>query len=343
MIYNMFLILILIFSIIGEFKIGNRKILNIFTIATFFMLFIFSAFRYNVGTDYKNYIQLYEMFKQNPYSLSHIEIGYNILTYITTIFFNDYKGIFIITSFIINFFIYKGIRNNSVNVPISLFLYISLYFYCISFNLIRQFISISLIFYSISFLKKQQIKKYYLLVLIAISFHMTAIVGLFIPRLKDIILKGKQYVFLAFITLAMAIFFNNIFQYIIIFFPKYNFYSNYTKGRIGGTFFIIVCILIISFVYKKSLLKQNYLNNFYINMIFISVLLEGLSAINIMFSRMSSYFYIFSILLIPEILKLFDKRLRVTLYLILIILSIMWFNYLLLNNNAGVMPYQYQI
>ena len=74
------------------------------------------------------------------------------------------------STFIILFFIVLSAKKFNLNVGLSLFYFVSLFFYFQSFNISRQFISVSIILYSVSFIKTKKWKHFLGLILFASGF-----------------------------------------------------------------------------------------------------------------------------------------------------------------------------
>jgi len=155
-----------------NFLINNHKILSL--ILTFFMVLI-AAFRFNVGTDYESYVEIIKNI-DNQNSDRGIEYTFTILVKLIQNFsINNPEYIVIsvyalLTGFIILILIKK--LNYSPNF---IYTYIFLSpFYLQSFNLIRLYVAVPIIWYV--FLEKPRFFLYVLLVILATSFHYSAII-----------------------------------------------------------------------------------------------------------------------------------------------------------------------
>ena len=130
--------------------IKNSKI-NVYFLLVFLILFIISTFRNGLGTDYYAYADLY----QSPDGKSTDFLFNLFFIEIPRLFSKNEITFFLITSFVVNFFFLKKIFNTSVFIVISVFLYLT-QFYFISFNAVRQFIAISLFFYYANLIIKKK-------------------------------------------------------------------------------------------------------------------------------------------------------------------------------------------
>lgn len=104
-----YLSILMLITFLYFFKNSYNKIL--------FVLFIYSAIRYEVGTDYKTY---YNILKENNlFQIERMEI-LNKLIVKLTYYLGDYQFFFIIYSLIIVFFIGLGMKKISDNKKIAI-------------------------------------------------------------------------------------------------------------------------------------------------------------------------------------------------------------------------------
>jgi hypothetical protein len=145
----------------------------------FAALFILSAMRYEVGTDYMTYFTVtsgkidittnnYMLFE--PLNVWLIKIGYLL---------NSPQFYFIMASLLTMMFFYKGIKLHSRDYFLSALCFIGFpMFYLESLNIVRQFVAISIIFYSITYINERSPGKFLACVFIACMFHVTAFVAI---------------------------------------------------------------------------------------------------------------------------------------------------------------------
>lgn len=143
----------------------------------FFILFIFSAIRYDVGYDYMSYLHVlefnssYERFEFFEQIIQKISAQYYIPLF------------FIINAFIVVYFVKWGVERLSPNVSLSVFLFLCIpLLYTHSFSVIRFWSATAILFYASTFLKEKRWIIFSLLLLFSIGFHSSAIIGiLFLP------------------------------------------------------------------------------------------------------------------------------------------------------------------
>ena len=264
-------ILLLSLSIIGWYCIENDYIHNKFMLKyskkrledyylkiMFGLMFILSAFRsYSVGTDTKNYLShYYDVCSNGLEAIQRInfETGYEILMYVTS-FLNNPRVLFCILSAIICFGYYRLIKKYSTNVFFSTFLFISLYIYALTFNIVRQFIAIIFIIEFVMELNKGEWRKSIVWLFIASLFHKTALIMvIFYPFmcLKKLVKNPKEFERILIILLGISVFAIDLgLKMISIIIPKYQYYlddDKHISEMISNEFlfsFSIVLILIV--------------------------------------------------------------------------------------------------
>lgn len=169
----------IILGLISNLSQVPKKHKKIIFCVIFLTFTVVSAFRYDVGRDFEDtYIYTFNRIKNN-YSNVRIDIGLYMIIKLIIFLNGNQQWLFIITSFIINYFIFKTIFRNSQNKMLSIYIYICGTLYFFSMNGIRQTIAIALFYYSLQYIENRKFKKYLFLNIIGILFHNSAII--FIP------------------------------------------------------------------------------------------------------------------------------------------------------------------
>lgn len=182
------------------------------------LLICIAGFRYRLGIDTIEYMRAFE---------SDIPLLSNFLYYYKTdllpfeigstflfSFIKTLGGSWYITQFIIAFITNISIFTFANNTSKYKFTYILLYFLFLFFDLnyetLRQALALSVSLYAFYFLKKKLYLPYYILSIIAISFHIIAFILLIIPFLQLKLHKTK------FIILSLLIFTSTSFIWTIL-------------------------------------------------------------------------------------------------------------------------------
>lgn len=141
---------------------------KVFLCLAFLIFFVPSAIRYDIGTDYLNYVDIYENIEYHKYiepAYYYLNLGLNLLG-------ADSQWVFIISAFIFSFVSFKSYPTKNAWI-IHVALMGMLWFF--SFNVVRQAIAISFCLLAISKFLNGQPKYFFVLTLIASLFHTSAI------------------------------------------------------------------------------------------------------------------------------------------------------------------------
>lgn len=329
MIY-IFIVLFLLFNIFSK----KRRNSEIFLKITMILFTLISAFRsYNVGTDSRMYIG--EFFKVEEILFSDIgtlrlEKGYITLYKIIDIFTNNYQWVFIVTSIIINYSMYKFIKKYSENYAFSSLLYFSLNIYFAYMCIIRQGIALAIILLGFDYIINKKYLTFLLLCLFASLFHTSAIIMIILIPLRMLNFKATLNNVLLIsvcgsvisILISKPIFM--IFANLLTDYNKYIGHSIYfEKSLITAplyTIFNFILLIMPFIIFKKekmeAILKENRDINFIVLILCVATII---SAASINISILSRLFYYLNIFNIIYVTNLIEKSKNKIVYQIIII------------------------
>lgn len=322
-------------------KLIKRKKIEVKDAFMIIVLVLFAGLRNGIGTDYNMYKAFY--FNPSLQSAEKVEEGFITLINVSNMIFNDkYYLFFIVCSIISIVPVYSLFKKNSRYPGLSLLLFISLGFYTLTFNMVRQFIAMAIVFCSISFIQKKQFFRYLACIIIAALFHTTALIMIPIYFWSNFNFTKKQIRQIFLILLFAGVVFNPIFNFVTSHIPQYSMYANYGGVTPGiGTYLInfiyIFIILFVIFNYEKMI--KNETEKICLNFGILSVAFIILSLKNILFARLIYYFFIPLLIPFANIFDFFNYQksqkvfnvILVVLLFIIYILNIISFN--------GVYPY----
>jgi|GEM_PF-1728076 len=341
-----FIVLSLI-SVLSLVSNTNSKKINFGDYLIIFILVLFSGMRYLVGTDYNLYYNIYnrisylgpiEAIQQNK-----VEIGYSYLNYLTFVIFNNKYAIFFIVSLIIITTFICFIKLNSNNFFISI-----VFFYCFSFftnslNIQRQYIATSILIISTYFYRRKSKLGVLITLIAAFLFHRTSIIFIVVYFLIDKVEKNKiSFTVLVTAGVIGVVMYDKIISLFSNIFNKYEIYGNKSyQGGIGTNLMILIFLIIallIMYLKKKKILDEKM--KFYSNIYIFGIPFYIVSLKSYLIMRIAMvYFGVYAIILVPEIFKIFNKKIRVSAYVYYSLLMISWFYFYLINQN-GVIPYR---
>ena len=274
----------------------------------FLVLFFFSAIRYGIGYDYYAYMKMV-LNNTEDYSIERIEPLSRVL--LSTAYHTHYQVFFVLSSFLTIFPLYRACIKLSINPAYSLIIYFLFpVYYLESFSIIRNAVAYSIVLYSFVVLNERKYLYSVVLIVIAALFHKSALISLlfyfifFIKpgRLLNIIFYLSSFAISAFLLEAIS-------QYADLFFLLSD-VEKYTEvGRAeGGTMnYIVNGLNIINFLLWSQLSAKDKNNSLYLCLFNIGVCLwNAFLAIDSTISlRLSSFFMIFIIFLVPQYKTIF--------------------------------------
>lgn len=226
------------FSINGiEQKISVSYKRYVMYILVFILLFgfpiILSSIRYNVGTDFHTYEEMYMVLRDDGFVFSSypVEFGYKFLCLISSLIWDNSQSVILITSILPFALIYIGwIKNKNLSLFSIFFIYYAILF-GLGLNNVRQAIAISFIIVGFMILvnKSEKINKLYylIIVIIASSFHATALICLvfllFTKESIDFFKSHKKYIFYVIIILIITAFSTYVCGFFDVYLQRYHF------------------------------------------------------------------------------------------------------------------------
>lgn len=328
----------LIFYILSLFLLLGalipRKKQNVYFYISFCILFVLSAFRgINVGTDTIHYKEMYKIIARG--AKTFIEPSWLYLNQIVADSFGDFRYILIISALLVLGPVFYVVKKISYNPLLSIFIYFTLYIYLQSFNIMRQLIAVSIVFVGIFFIvKKWKPWLYIIFVLLATSFHVSALLALPLVLVKKIPNKKNVYISATILAMIIGLFFISP---ISSKFSDLLGYQNYLHSHgmgnlVGNALFLIILnsfFLFVLFTCKSR--------NILFKLFFIYVIGTNLTQRVYLGSRLIFYFTIFQIIFLP--FYLYNNKLKdPTLPIVIVIV----YCYILFYRSIGageIIPY----
>ncbi len=325
---------------------------RVFWLLSFLVPFLLSSFRWEVGTDYATYISLYDAINSITSSgqwvqqLIEVEPLYVLMNIIVKAVFNNPLPIFFISALLLLGFTYRSIEDyhEKISVMMAVFVFLLLMF-STTLNIMRQMISVSIVFYATRYVFQHDYKKAALWMLLALMFHYSALI-----ILPFWIFRGtKRYeknVRIIMFSVLMLIFilgsvFGSIFAQIRALYTQETGASQDVVLRIGLMLLrapIIVPILI----FRKRLIAHDERNHFWIILAVFEVAFSYLGYILDVLNRLSLYFAVSWIVLLPSLVRSMPTRAaqyRMGAYVALVAAGLWVFN-TAISNYGDVLPYK---
>lgn len=321
---------------------------GILMLGSYFTLFIVGAVRYMVGIDYITY---------SVYQIPHVLAGdvsvkvESLYREVIKIGFSlskgtNYQYIFILTQFIIIFFMALAIEKSSKISAFSIFIFVFSTFYAFSLSGMRQSISIAIFLYAATFIEEKYPYKYISLILLASLFHKFALIYLVLYVFKYIKLN---LIYCLVSVPGLLLISSSLRKIIVIISNKLNIYPEYFGGVFDtGSYktvqmVYIILISVILVIIQKLITSESWEENrFFINIQGLLTIIMGMLTIIPTPSRIMYALLPVHIILIPNLIKeIKNKNIRIIVIVGFIILYSLFFYICIIKNNFyGTLPFR---
>jgi hypothetical protein len=276
---------------------------DIITVIVLYVIIV-SGIRENVGYDYANYVSFY-IFENAP------EVGFNLCIKALKLLGLNYNCMFMMFSFATIMLIYKGIKRYTEHSNLAFLAFILIPgLYLNSFSIVRQAIAIAILFYGYHYLIEKKYTKYFIMTLLAASFHYTTILTIpfFLISLKAASIKRWVY----FVIIISSVILSQVNLSLFIFqkilgSTGYVAYAALDDGGIS-----LIKIIVLNVIGVFFLLFYNVMTDYEKIMCFFTILsiaiVTTFGSIGAV-TRFSYYFKIFEVILVSNIVFIFKRKL----------------------------------
>jgi hypothetical protein len=183
-IYIIIALCLLSFALLSEFgyfknsKTAKAAFLSVGSAILFFV----SAFRFDVGADYRPYTNAFNNLVILPtieLANQRMEKGYIFVNRYIQLFINDFQMLFVVISLIVILLVYAMLLRYCKNPSLGLLCFYLLGFYFNSMNFMRNVIAALIVVFAYKYIKEKSFMKFIVVVLLASTFHISALA--FIP------------------------------------------------------------------------------------------------------------------------------------------------------------------
>lgn len=190
-----------------NFKEGYYISREVYYYLLFIIFSLVSGLSYKVGSDVPIYMIEFDeinwsYFTLNSISLSQRQPLWTLLELLSKTFGNNFVLFKIFIAVFVNLCIFLFFKRNTKYIFSSLLLYYVYLYFDINFNVLRQSLSLAFFLIACDYLFKKKYNKSYLLIIISILFHNSAIVLIFVPLLA--LLPINKYFQLSFLILSLT-------------------------------------------------------------------------------------------------------------------------------------------
>lgn len=318
---------------------------TIFDVLAVTALIGFSGFRYQVGTDYPTYELVFNSMNSSDwggaFADSTQEVGYTTLMLVIKQFTEDPKALFWVAAVLTVIPVYLGIKRVSVDPGFSVALFVALE-YAASFNALRQYIAGSLIFLAWTYLGKRNVV-FWVLAVLALSFHMTAILAvvvlLLVRHWKPTLHTTALVMACAVVGAAAVRVAPSLLPFLDALNPRYADYLESGQTGIGSYLQIVaytaMLLLAVTLGSRRAPLTRTDSQLSVYLLVAIALMIVGTQAI--VLTRLAGYFATFAIVLVPNRIARMEDRAVVTL---LVLLAVGGYFAMDIMNYGEVIPYR---
>lgn len=335
----------------GKTSLDRRVLLFL----AFLLVTIPSAIRYDVGTDYLNYVEIYNSIN---YGREYLEPAYYLLNISLNSIGAHFQWVFAISAFLFSLLVFKSYPIRKAWIVHLLFFGIFLFY---SFNILRQTIAIAFCLLAISKFINKEYLLYFALCFMGFLFHSSALIMVFLGLLALIPVSNnfKSSVAPLLFSFALVLTFllvNSVTQYIGLVLPYIGLadYQSYFSGKYfvgrenatGLTVIFWMIFAIYTFFNIKLILNVNREYWIIILMMFLYSFTFILSFNIVIFGRLTLYFSLAPILLAHILWQLpVNKSLnRLVVFLVISFVVIMFSKVALSSEESNkvlkIVPYK---
>lgn len=271
--------------------------------------------------------------------------GFFFLSVLIKTLTSDWVTYATIIAFLGLWILIKGINKYSMFPLFALALYMSRFMFGRQFIQIRAGVSIAIVFWGMQYVAKRDLKRYLIVIFIASLLHMSAWIALPAYFLHKIKLKPKHIYWSIGVAFVLAAFFTPVIRsFISESAADINVAQSYTteeygykstgKGLANPMVYYQTLILVLFTFWEKKLSK---VTPYYITLrngyFYSTIWLITLCSYSVLSARGSTILATYEILIIPSFVRIFHKNNRVLAYILIGLLSVLWF-YLNLSKRA---------
>jgi hypothetical protein len=334
---------------------GERK--KKYLIFVFALIALVSSLRgIGVGIDTRQFANAYTEIGYLDWSgafAMRYEPGFITLCKLLNYFSGNYQLLLIVSSCFILFSFARFIYRNCEDVVMGTYVFLCMPF-AQSLNQMRQYIAVCILLFAIELLKEKRYLKFLLLVLLAASFHYSAIICVVFIVLYKTVLSKKLIPLLPFAGIILAFILTNYRNILsaVVQLQMFNQYSGYIGGRMDvqdtvtrplKLLLIALVLIFLVLAMKNKNTEEGLKYNFTVNMLFMWGFVEMFSINIIIVSRFILYFDFIIISSVSKALhQTREKHIRI---ILIIVIYAAMFGYFYVSriqrSSGGIIPYRF--
>ncbi|MHB1461984.1 MAG: EpsG family protein [Armatimonadota bacterium] len=266
-----------------------------------------------VGIDTTQYFDTFQTIRgmdTTSFFSQNSEVGYRILQYVVDYALGNFQYLLVIEAILYMGVIAYHIYRYSSSPVYSYLLFVVYGFYTFSMSTIRQTIAMAIVMIAYEYIKKKNLPAFLGIVLLASSFHQSALVFLPSYWFNKFRLNQKSLAVLA-VTGLLMFYYRGYIQNIIRPLSR----SYYGDMETGGSrmYLLLLVTVILGVVYSRALHLMGDNNRYLLFMMIASAVIMPITQFNPVVMRLYFYYFIFMIIYIPNLVfAISNKVTRIT-------------------------------
>lgn len=320
-------------------------------------ILILSTFKnFSVGCDTFGYLNFFNNVANIDILKKGFEPGFNIVCYVFAKTGLGFRGLIFFISLFVNLVIVWFVNRRSDCPTWSLLLYVALGVFAQSLSALRQIIAIAFMLIAVDLLLDKKIWKSLIFVIIASLFHKSALITLVIYPAFFVKLKHYHFVILFICAMIVSLLLpyiakllasmgiNNYITHYLIKAPVHIQKSSIVRILYAFGLLLIFGVYYYIFSHPRNSGRERY-EKFYITLYFLVPVVHFSGCVinaQALMNRLSMYFFVFLIIIIPNTLKYLNAKLKTPYVFSTIIISSIYMLILyIIKNICTVYPYQF--
>lgn len=293
--------------LVSKYPGYRRKFLLTFGLACWLL----SSLRYVTGFDYRSYEALFQRIAgQGLACLTAREPGYFLLNWATALWGGNYRAFLFLFHLLVMALVLLWIGRYSSAPGLSVYLFVTLQYFAMSMNLLRQSIAAAIVLWTYPFLRRRRFLPFCGIVLLASCFHQSALIMFPFYVLLNLRVSKRHYAAAAAIAGLAYLFADPLLQLLLAILLVYR---SYPGGRYWqGNSAVYLLAPLGCFFFTLPLIRQAARNPsaspVLANSAFYSLLIQVFITRHFILERLSIYTAFFSILALPEAVREVNGR-----------------------------------
>lgn len=328
-----------------NFENKNKRALFVF----FALITLLVMLRHeSVGNDTRNYIYFFNNYSGMDWrdvGKESLEFGFSYFNKIVSVFTEEPQAFLAIAAIIISLMIYPTYKRLCVDPSFTIVLFCIMSTFVMMFSGIRQMLAIGIGFIAYEFTRNKKLIPFIIAVLVAMTFHISAFVLIFMYPLYYARITKKWLIAVVPILAIMFAFNRQIFSVLALILERF---TNY-DASISQTGAYTMIILFAAFaVFAFLIPDESLLDTETIglrNFLLLSLALQMFAPLHTIAMRMNYYYIIFIPLLLPKIVECRSERWKQVAVVGRHIMVAFFLIYFFINaygdGNLNVFPYHF--